>query len=174
MTAHAMTGDAKKCLESGMDGYVSKPIQIDLPRAEIERLTEMKIEDGRGIMKKNEESAAKPIWNQAELLDRVDNDRELLRELLGIFKEDFPRTIRSLEEAVAAGDLKNSASLSHSLKGMLSNLGGTRAAEAAAKLEKLASSAGQNGSLKDALSALQSEAASLVPELDAYMTEVRR
>ncbi|MGB2652175.1 MAG: Hpt domain-containing protein, partial [Candidatus Acidiferrum sp.] len=119
-------------------------------------------------------SAAKPIWNQAELLDRVDNDRELLRELLGIFKEDFPRTIRSLEEAVAAGDLKNSASLSHSLKGMLSNLGGTRAAEAAAKLEKLASSAGQNGSLKDALSALQSEAASLVPELDAYMTEVRR
>ncbi len=174
MTAHAMTGDAERCLESGMDGYVSKPIQIDLLRAEIERLTEMKIENGRETMKKNEESVARPIWNQAELLDRVDNDQELLRELLGIFKEDFPRTIHSLEEAVAAGDMKNSASLSHSLKGMLSNLGGMRAAEAAAKLEKLASSAGENGSLKEALGALQSEAASLLPEVDAYMTEVRR
>ncbi|MHB8503077.1 MAG: Hpt domain-containing protein [Candidatus Acidiferrales bacterium] len=125
-------------------------------------------------MKNSEESISEQVWNLPELHERVENDQELLRELVTIFRRDFPRTIRSLEEAVAAGDLKNSASLSHALKGMLANLGAARAAAAAAMLEKMASSAGEETSLKNALNALQREAASLLPELDAYMKEVRR
>ncbi len=38
MTAHAMTGDRERCIESGMDGYVSKPIQVENLFGEIERL----------------------------------------------------------------------------------------------------------------------------------------
>ena len=124
-------------------------------------------------MKKNEESLAIPVWNQAELLERVDNDQELLRELLTIFKEDYPRMRGSLEAAVAAGDLKNSASLSHTLKGMLSSLGATRAATAAGKLEQLASTDAGNNLLRDALESLKHEGGRLLPELDAYMMEVR-
>jgi len=36
-----------------------------------------------------------------ELLARVDNDRELLRDLVTIFKEDFPRHLLALQDAVA-------------------------------------------------------------------------
>ena len=43
MTAHAMAGDAEKFLAAGMDGYVSKPIQAGVLRAEIDRLTQSKI-----------------------------------------------------------------------------------------------------------------------------------
>lgn len=124
-------------------------------------------------MNKSEESISEPVWNLAELLERVDNDQELLRDLLNIFKEDFPRTMRSLETAVAEADLKNAARLSHTLKGMLSSLGGVRAAAAAARLEVIAS-AGESASLKTAFGALEREGASLVPELDAYKAEVRR
>jgi CheY-like chemotaxis protein len=45
MTAHAMAGDADKFLAVGMDGYVSKPIQIGILRAEIDRLTHSPITD---------------------------------------------------------------------------------------------------------------------------------
>jgi hypothetical protein len=56
---------------------------------------------------------------------------------------------------------------------MLSSLGGRRTATAAARLEELAA-AGETAGLKDAFAALEQEAASLLPELDAYMSEVRR
>ena len=124
-------------------------------------------------MKSKEVDLHEPAWNQAELLARVDNDGELVRELLALFKEDFPRTVRSLEAAVSSEDLKNSGSLSHTLKGTLSNLGAARAAAAAASLEKLAC-AGETAALKDAFDALEREAGRLLPELDAYLAEVRR
>jgi two-component system sensor histidine kinase/response regulator len=123
-------------------------------------------------MIKKEEGHSEPVWNLAELLERVDNDQELLRELLNIFKEDFPQTIQSLQSAVNSEDLKNSSRLSHTLKGMLSSLGATPAAAAAAKLEAL-SSAGETASLKGAFNALEAEAHRLLPELEAYMAEVR-
>jgi HPt (histidine-containing phosphotransfer) domain-containing protein len=140
---------------------------------EIKQVTNKKITLGNEIMTSREIDLHEPAWNQAELLERVDNDRELVRELLAIFKEDFPQTIGSLEAAVSSGDLKNSGSLSHTLKGMLSNLGGARAAAAAARLEELAG-AGEIAALRGAFDDLEREAGRLLPELDAYMAEVRR
>jgi HPt (histidine-containing phosphotransfer) domain-containing protein len=105
-------------------------------------------------MKQNISPLADAVWNQAALRERVDHDEELLRELLGIFNEDFPRMTKSLEAAVAGGDLKSTGTLSHTLKGMLLNLGGER-----------------ETALKDALKVFQREAADLLPELKAYIPE---
>jgi len=123
-------------------------------------------------MNPSRESSAAPVWNFAELLSRVDNDQELLSELLCIFKEEFPRTLQALEAAVAAADLKKTASLSHTLKGMLSNLAAARSAAAASRLESLAST-GSPTSVNDALAQLKQETVRLVPEIETYMTGVR-
>jgi two-component system sensor histidine kinase/response regulator len=138
----------------------------------MEWLGDSKLKHGSETMNTKVESLSEPVWNLPELLERVDNDQELLRDLLNIFKADFPLTMRSLESAVALGDLKDTARLGHTLKGMLSSLGGVRTAAAAARLEVIAT-AGETASLKVALEALKCEAASLLPELAAYMGEVR-
>ena len=57
-----------------------------------------------------------------ELLARVDNDRELLLDLMSIFKEDFPRHVRELSDVIAAHDIKKMTVVSHTIKGMLANL----------------------------------------------------
>jgi len=38
MTAHAMEGDRERCLRAGMDGYVSKPIDVRILMKEITRV----------------------------------------------------------------------------------------------------------------------------------------
>ena len=110
----------------------------------------------------------------AELLDRVDNDRELLLDLMSIFKEDFPRHVRELSDVIAAHDLKKISVVSHTLKGMLANLAVSRAAAAAGKLEQLGRSDATGPEIADALRAFQREVHGLLPEMEAYMAEVQR
>ena len=72
-----------------------------------------------------------------ELLERTENDRELMRDLLTIFKEEFPERLRALSEAVASRNAANVVLEAHALKGMLSNLAAIEAAAAVAELERL-------------------------------------
>jgi HPt (histidine-containing phosphotransfer) domain-containing protein len=110
--------------------------------------------------------------NLPELLERLDNDRELLRDLLTIFKGDFPLRLLALQEAVAHQDLKRAATESHALKGMLANMAVTKAAAAAAQVEELAHG-GVQSSIDDALAAFQREVEGLLPEMESYMAEVQ-
>jgi HPt (histidine-containing phosphotransfer) domain-containing protein len=110
--------------------------------------------------------------NFPELLLRVDNDRDLLCELLSIFKEEFPGYLKSLENAVVRNNLPDIANISHTLKGMLSNLAVAKASASAARLERLAR-AGDTASLRDALAAFEQDVHGLVPEMESYMAEAR-
>jgi CheY-like chemotaxis protein len=170
MTAHAMAGDAEKYLLSGMDGYVSKPIQVDLLRAEIERLT-MHAGPRIGRTAKKAEKVSSLIFDQEELLARVENDRELLRDLLAIFKEEFPRQLLALREAVEAGDGDRVATAAHTLRGMLSNLSATQAAATAARLEQMGRKKETLG-FQEAFGVFENDANRLLPQLDACLTEV--
>jgi HPt (histidine-containing phosphotransfer) domain-containing protein len=112
--------------------------------------------------------SAELTLNVPELLSRVDNDQELLRELLQLFKDECPRLMQSLEEAVSRQEMKVVETTSHCLKGMLANLSATRAASAASRLEEL-SRAGKLFELKGALADLQSEVAALRLELETCL-----
>jgi two-component system, sensor histidine kinase and response regulator len=171
MTAHAMAGDAEKYLQAGMDGYVSKPVRSELLRAEIERFAMPHTRLEGKNMEKSKVQASESPFDLTELLDRVDNDRELLRDLLVIFKDDFPAHLHALREAASCVDMKAVSTVGHTLKGMLSNLAASRAAAAAAQLEHLGRAEDSAG-LSQALSAFESEISELLPKLDECMAEV--
>ncbi len=107
----------------------------------------------------------------AELLARVENDRELMRDLVTIFKEDFPQQLQALRQGVETGDAKQVAISAHTLKGMYSNLAAHPAAAGASRLEQLGRR-GEVGAFQNAFASLESEAARVLRELDACMSEV--
>ena len=111
------------------------------------------------------------IFDHQELLARVENDRELLRDLLTIFKEDFPRQLLTLREAVEAKDGDLVATAAHTLRGMLSNLAASQAAATAARLEQMGRKKEILG-FQEAFGVFENDANKLLPQLDACMAEV--
>jgi HPt (histidine-containing phosphotransfer) domain-containing protein len=107
--------------------------------------------------------------NLPELLLRVENDLDLLGELIGIFNEEFPRLIRSLQDSIDRGDMKQVEATSHTLKGMLSEISVTRAAALASQLEQMARE-GKSSGFSDLVNLLEREVKIVLPELDAYKT----
>jgi HPt (histidine-containing phosphotransfer) domain-containing protein len=86
------------------------------------------------------------IVNVAALMDRLDGDRELLRELIGLYLEDEPSLIDQMAAAVSAGDAPRLARSAHTLKGSVGNFCAPAAHGAAAALEL----AGREGRVDDA------------------------
>ena len=107
----------------------------------------------------------------AELLARVENDRKLMRDLLLIFKEEFPRHLQALRDAVASMNGERVAAEAHALKGMLSNLAAGPAVGAAARLEQL----GRNrevSEFREACASFENISKELLLQLDTCMAEV--
>src|SRR5580692_3053369 len=96
MTAHAMKGDRERCLESGMDGYITNPVRFSDIEETLSGLACATVAVARP--KPAEEAAS---WNKAEALGRIGGDEELLEELCQIFLEESPKLLQKLRQALA-------------------------------------------------------------------------
>jgi two-component system, sensor histidine kinase and response regulator len=85
MTAHAMKGDKERCLASGMDGYLSKPIRGKDLLALVERSAPSPSEEPFDV-----ENAVRPTckFDGAALLARLDGSPELCAELIAAFLKE--------------------------------------------------------------------------------------
>lgn len=124
-------------------------------------------------MKELPSSSRNPSIDLPQLLERVEQDRELLCELLSIFHEEFPGRYLALQDAVAKGDAQSAVGISHALKGMLSNLAMTKASASAARLEQ-AGRAGNRETLREAYVDFAKTVEGLLPEVESYLAEAGR
>ncbi len=159
MTAYAMKGDRERCLASGMDGYVSKPIQQHELREMIEKLVA-----ASGSSKREAVPGPTLVLDRKEIHERVGGDLQLLHELIDLFFADCPRMWQNLRDALSQGDAVKLTRAAHTLKGSIGVFGAKSAREAAERVEELA----RDGNLAQAAEAviqLESELERLKPTL---------
>jgi PAS domain S-box-containing protein len=153
-TASVMREDRESCFEAGMDAYISKPIEREVLFETIDKLTgyssEAKLGDAGA-------RTSDPVFDAAAVLDSLDGDSELLREIAAIFLAQAPKHMEKIREAVSTADPKVLERGAHALKGAAANLLAQGVVEAASKLEDI----GRAGSIAESDEALVSLEAEL-------------
>ena len=150
MTAHAFKSDLEKCLASGMNDYVTKPVTPKSLADALEKWLPKASADqpARADFQKKEvdakQHASPQIWDEAGMLERLMDDKELVASILDEFLSDIPRQIETLRSHLDAGDVAGAKRQAHTIKGSAANVGAQTLYAIAAEMEQ----AGRAGNLE--------------------------
>ena len=165
MTARAMQGDREKCLASGMNDYIPKPVDPLVLAQVLERRLwtggRSPADDRPGRPLSRTTPARLSLTGQA-LDDRLMGDAEVIAAIVDVFLEDTPRRIEALKGCAARGDLEGAGREAHSIKGAAAGIGGEALRRAAFEVEK----AGRDGDAQ--------RLAAMTPRLERRFEELRQ
>ena len=130
MTARAMTGDRERCLDAGMDDYMSKPIQ----RKQIIDVIRRTSAPGAGA---RAEAARLPI-DDVIALELVGGDEAALRQVKDLCISETPRLLDEIERALSDDRADAVSAASQALRGSYLVFGPNEVATLAEHLEELA------------------------------------
>jgi CheY-like chemotaxis protein/HPt (histidine-containing phosphotransfer) domain-containing protein len=164
LTAYAMKGDRERCLEAGMDGYVSKPIRSEDLFQAIAEATPVSAEGSDPAPLGEGQSE---VFDQAKALEVMGDDRELLAELAELFAEDCPRRLTEIRQAITERKSERVERAAHTLKGTASNFGARATVAAARRLEEMGCSRDWP-EVEAAYDALETEIKRLTAALGAF------
>jgi PAS domain S-box-containing protein len=139
MTANAMQGDKERCIESGMNDYISKPVKLEdlekimLPLLEQNSAGAIIIETTKENDKMDQNTTA-PFF-MAEMLERLDGDRDLVNDIIEMTRESLPDLVIKLKTAMVSGKNTDAMREAHTIKGVASNICADPLRDAALELE---------------------------------------
>lgn len=166
----AVTGDTSpgardRCISSGMDTYLTKPIQANILNVTINELLNPPVIDTKALNIKLDE-----ILDREALFSRVSGNIEILRSLSNLCRIEFSRLIVEIREAIARGDRYEFLRATHKLRGILLSIDARAAVVAVRSLELTANQGrpvdaeAQIVPLEQALEMLQTALAMVITE----------
>ncbi len=171
ITAHAMKGDRQRCCDAGMDGYLSKPIDVRQMTALVEELAGVSsapAEAGAATSVPRSEKtsvADLDVFDEAAAIRLCFGRQEMFQTMVRSFFDDVDKLLPEMRAALARGDLTRLGELGHRLKGTVAYLGARRATAAALRVEQLGRQGGRASDAEEVVDLLYSECDALASQL---------
>jgi HPt (histidine-containing phosphotransfer) domain-containing protein len=153
MTAKAIQGDRDRCLEAGMDDYISKPVRLEDLEAALARWIPL-----------NESTAPKDVppavadGAVASALDPAVTARlrglaaatapSVLQEIYEAFRSDAIDYLAAIRDRAATNDAEGLRKAAHAFKGASANIGAHHLAELCRQMEALGEAGRVDGAVK--------------------------
>ncbi len=143
MTANVQEGDRQKCLQAGMDDYLSKPLKLDRIRAKLEQWLpdvenheDEQTVDGIPVVEVAQSGITGPI--DEERIEELRNSvSTAFDKMVQAYVEDLPSLVTSLEDAVNSKDAGQVQHYAHSIKGSSKNFGAVELANVSKEIEDM-------------------------------------
>ncbi|HLY61564.1 MAG TPA: response regulator [Terriglobia bacterium] len=161
LSASTLPADRQKCLEAGMDDFVSKPVQP----AELFKAIGTLPANRRA--KETGTNPEQSVLDEKALLSQVGGDLNLLRQLISIFLADSPAALVRIQRAIDSRDADALLKTTHAFRGSVSIFAAPAAVGSAVKLEALARDRDLAAS-EDAFATLKRDIARLTKTLAAF------
>ncbi len=159
MTAHAMDTERERCLNCGMNGHISKPIEVvnlyETLRGvlapaqpaqnakDVRSIEVMNNGNEHGGVAENTDLSGLPGFDTAGALQRLAGNQKLYRTLLERFYNGYSKFGQDIQASLAAGNFEEAQRGAHTIKGLAGTIGHQGLAEAALALEHACRDAAQ-------------------------------
>ncbi len=187
MTGHAMKGEREKCLNCGMNEYISKPFKSDELKEKISQLTKTKQEIANEISEqftgdlsdinnekkshKNEIQVGQERLTDMKFLKEIsENNDQFFREFLTMFLTNTPKAISDMQEALANSDWEKLRQAAHKVKPSFNYVGLKELSVTAARIEEYAKNNKQLSEIPAMLNFISERCIIAYQELESELT----
>ncbi len=125
MTASAMSGDREKCLDSGMNDYMTKPIELSIIQQKIQKWLPNLNKKSNQKIKPAVQNKMTQLFNFDAINSRLSGNQVLVVKVCNTFINTATKNLENLTQAIENKDLDKIKKLAHAIKGASATIGCT-------------------------------------------------
>lgn len=146
MTAHAMKGDRDKCIEAGMNDYITKPIEPESLFDAISRWIPSELSTEKAVSSFREISRSRKmhsmdtdngVFDKVTFIERLLGDNDLIHVVAEGFMADIPGQIDRLDESIKNDRINDAERIAHTINGAAANMCAGELRKTASMIENL-------------------------------------